>query len=114
MNPVTATTFYMVVHRWNHNLPVMDVGHISRHAFSCVKGGFIIIRHNELRDEFCDVMSRAFQPLVVCYEADIHKCRPAQAEQPCTPMAENEDFGDVLYEDHGKGELTVYWNHFTL
>jgi hypothetical protein len=66
------------------------------HAFSCAKGGLVIARHNELRDELCDMASRAFQPSVVRDEPRIHKCRPAQAGQPCTPMAEKEDRGDIL------------------
>jgi hypothetical protein len=40
--------------------------------------------------------SRSFQPSVVREEPKINKCRPVQAGQPCTPMAENEDRSDVL------------------
>jgi hypothetical protein len=42
------------------------------------------------------MVSRAFQPSAVSDEPQIHKCCPTQAGQPCTPMAENEDHGDVL------------------
>jgi hypothetical protein len=47
--------------------------------------------------------SRAFQPSAVLDEPKIHKCRPAQAGQPITPIIENEDRGTSLYEDYGKG-----------
>jgi hypothetical protein len=66
------------------------------HAFSCAKGGFVIIRHNELRDELFDMVYRAFQPSVVHDEPKIHKCHHDQAGQPYTPMVESEDHGDVL------------------
>jgi hypothetical protein len=30
------------------------------HAFSCTRGGLVIIRHNEIRDELCDMASKLF------------------------------------------------------
>jgi hypothetical protein len=68
----------------------------THHAFSCAKGGLVIIRHKELRDALCDMASRAFPPSAVRDEPYIHRCCPTQARQPCTPMAENEDRGDLL------------------
>jgi hypothetical protein len=38
------------------------------HAFSCAKGGLVINRHNELRDELSNMASRAFQPSAVRHE----------------------------------------------
>jgi hypothetical protein len=67
----------------------------TRHNSSCAKGRLVISRNNELRYELCDMVSRAFQPSVIRYEPKIHKCHPTQAGQPCTPMAENGDHGDV-------------------
>jgi hypothetical protein len=63
----------------------------THHALSCAKGVLAMIMHNELRDELCDMVSRAFQPSAVRDEPKIHKCRPAQAGQPCTPIIDNED-----------------------
>jgi hypothetical protein len=68
----------------------------TRHALYCAKGGLVTIRHHELRDELCDIASRAFQPSAVRDEAEVHKCCPAQAGQPCTPMVENEDCYDII------------------
>jgi hypothetical protein len=68
----------------------------TRHAFSCAKDGLAILIHNELHDKLCDMAFGAFQLSVVRDEAKIHKCRPAQAGQPCTQMTENEDRGDIL------------------
>jgi hypothetical protein len=55
----------------------------THHDFSCAKGGLIIIRRNELREELCDMVSRAFQPSTVRNEPKIHLWRAAQAEKTC-------------------------------
>jgi hypothetical protein len=55
-----------------------DTGHV----FSCAKDGLVIIRRNRLRDELCDMTTRAFQPSVVRDEPHIHCVAPPKPESP--------------------------------
>jgi hypothetical protein len=68
----------------------------THHDVSCAKGGLLIILHTKLCEELCGMAFGTFHPPAVRDKQKIHKCRPAQAAQPCTTMAENEDRGDVL------------------
>ena len=51
-----------------------------RHALECKKGGLVIIRHNEIRDELVDLASKAFSPSAVHDEPKIHTCRANERE----------------------------------
>jgi hypothetical protein len=68
----------------------------TRHAFSCRKGGLIIIRHNEIRDELCDMACRDFQPSAIRDEPKIHQGRGTEQGEKDKPMDDNENKGDVL------------------
>jgi hypothetical protein len=68
----------------------------TRHAFSCRKGGLIIIRHNEIRDELCDMACRAFQPSAIRDEPKIHQGRGTEQGEKDKPMDDNDNKGDVL------------------
>jgi hypothetical protein len=84
---------------YNHNIVFTGLHqHNTHHDFSCGKEGLLIRRHNKLCDELCDMASRAFQQSAVSDEPKIHKCRPAQTGQHCTPVAENEDRDHVLIQ----------------
>ena len=77
-----------------------------RHALECKKGGLVIIRHNEIRDELVDLASKAFSPSAVRDEPKIHSSRANEQETPegrqDQPVKRlfrndrNEDRGDVL------------------
>jgi hypothetical protein len=68
----------------------------TRHAFSCRKGGLIIVRHNDIRDELCDMACRAFQPSGIRNEPKVHQSRNAEQGQQGKPIEDNENKGDVL------------------
>jgi hypothetical protein len=68
----------------------------TRHALSCRKGGLIIIRHNEIRDELCDMACRAFQPSAIRDEPKIHQGRGTEQGQQDKPVDDNDNKGDVL------------------
>lgn len=77
-----------------------------RHGLECKKGGLVISRHNEIRDELADLASKALYPSAVRDEPKIHPSRPAvkksAKESSSTPVNrnltknQNEDRGDVL------------------
>jgi hypothetical protein len=72
------------------------------HALQCKKGGLVIMRHNEIKDELCDLLTKALVPSAVRDEPRIHPCRPAAP----TPAKEDvvkrinpqvdDDRGDIL------------------
>jgi hypothetical protein len=76
-----------------------------RHALECKKGGLVISRHNEIRDELCDLASRALTPSSVRDEPKIHLSR-SKEEMKATEAksavsrnlnkSQSEDRGDLL------------------
>jgi hypothetical protein len=75
-----------------------------RHALECKKGGLVISRHNEIRDELVDLASKALTPSAVRDEPRIHTSRPAEPLRTTdqNPVIRNlhkrqgEERGDVL------------------
>ncbi len=77
-----------------------------RHALECKKGGLVICRHNEIRDELVDLASKALIPSAVRDEPRIHSSHAATEEkEPTDPNQpavtrqcknRNEDRGDIL------------------
>ncbi len=78
-----------------------------RHALECKRGGLVISRHNEIRDELSDLASKAFFPSAVRDEPRIHTSRAAEPrsspEKPESPAVKRlfqnnrtEDRGDIL------------------
>jgi hypothetical protein len=75
-----------------------------RHALECKKGGLVISRHNEIRDELVDLASKALTPSAVRDEPRIHTSRPAvqlstSDQYPVTRnlrKRQGEERGDVL------------------
>jgi len=77
-----------------------------RHALECKKGGLVILRHDEIRNELSDLASKALIPSAVRDEPLIHTSRPAVQMpelDPSTPAVSRnfhknrgEDRGDVL------------------
>ena len=51
-----------------------------RHALECKKGGLVILRHNEIRDELNDLASKAFSPSAVRDEPKIQNCRNSEVK----------------------------------
>jgi hypothetical protein len=76
------------------------------HALTCKRGGLIIVRHDEIRDELCDIASKALIPSKVRDEPKIHPGHTSrgqeqqEAEQPVATKLNktdpNEDRGDIL------------------
>ena len=52
-----------------------------RYALACKKGGLVICRHNEIRDELSDLASKALIPSALRNEPRIHPSRPATEEK---------------------------------
>ena len=73
------------------------------HALNCKKGGLVIGRHEEVKEELIDLASRAFRPSQVRDEPRIHNVA-AQPQSGATPEAapvtrlhrQNQDRGDVM------------------
>jgi hypothetical protein len=63
----------------------------TRHVFSCRKGGLIIIQHNEIKDELCDMACKAFQPSAIRDELKKHLCRNADQGDQGKPLEDNEN-----------------------
>jgi hypothetical protein len=43
-----------------------------RHALECKVGGLVILRHDEINEELCDLASKTLAPSAVCAEPMIH------------------------------------------
>jgi hypothetical protein len=78
-----------------------------RHALECKRGGLVISRHNEIRDELSDLASKAFFPSAVRDEPRIHTSRASETRsspgKPASPAVKRlfqnnrtEDRGDIL------------------
>jgi hypothetical protein len=77
-----------------------------RHALQCPKGGLVISRHDEIRDELIDLASKTFSPSAVRDEPKIQKSRNPEVksdeENKDNSMKRlfrnnrNEDRGDIL------------------
>jgi hypothetical protein len=48
-----------------------------QHALECKKGGNVILRHNEIRDELADLAAKAIIPSAIRNEPLIHSTFPA-------------------------------------
>jgi hypothetical protein len=77
------------------------------HALECKRGGLVISRHNEIRDELSGLASKAFPPSAVCNEPRIHTSCAAEPRskhgKPVSPAVKHlfqnnhtEDRGDIL------------------
>jgi hypothetical protein len=75
-----------------------------RHALGCKKGGLVILRHNEINEELCDLASKALVPSAVRVEPMIQTRRAAEgttAPDPKSPVqrlsrSSEEERGDLL------------------
>jgi hypothetical protein len=81
----------------------------TRHTLSCAKSKLVIISHNELRGKLCGMASRAFQPSAVRDEPKSTNIDPSKPDSPVRQWRRTKIVATSLYEDYGKGELTVYW-----
>jgi hypothetical protein len=72
------------------------------HALACKKGGLVITRHNEIRDELFDIATKAFPPSSVRDEPKINPCRVVEPENSPASVDRNlaknngEERGDLL------------------
>ena len=77
-----------------------------RHALECKKGGLVISRHNEIRDELIDIASKAYSPSAVRDEPKIQNSRNSEEKSDeenkdksvkrLLRNNRNEDRGDIL------------------
>ncbi len=75
-----------------------------RHALECKVGGLVILRHNEINEELCDLASKALVPSAVRVESMIHSRRTAEetkateAKSPVQRLSRSsdEERGDLL------------------
>jgi hypothetical protein len=86
-----------------------------RHALECKKGGNVILRHNEIRDELADLASKAIIPTAVRNEPSIHASFPAvkmsatDQDQPAVSRNFHKNRGEI------RGDLSIrgLWNRGT-
>jgi hypothetical protein len=75
-----------------------------RHALKCKVGGLVILRHNEINEELCDLASKELAPSAVRVKPMIHSRRTAEetkAKEPKPPVqrlsrSSDEERGDLL------------------
>jgi hypothetical protein len=77
-----------------------------RHGLECKKGGLVISRHNEIRDELSYLASKALTPSAARDEPKIHFSRPAEKKSAQDQQApsvtrhlhknQGDERGDVL------------------
>jgi hypothetical protein len=98
-----------------HNFPDKCDGcdaHFSlQHALGCKKGGLVIFRHNEIRDELVNLASRAFTPSAVRDEPLIHgRANENMKTSPNKITNQNIDKEAATGEDE-RGDLLIrgFW-----
>ncbi len=64
-----------------------------QHALECKKGGNVILRHNEIRDELADLAAKAIIPSAIRNEPLIHSSCPAVKMPELEPS--DQPAGDV-------------------
>jgi hypothetical protein len=72
-----------------------------RHALECKVGGLVILRHNEINKELCDLASKAIAPSAVRVEPMIHSRRTAEetkAKEPKPPVQRLSCGTDVIVD----------------
>jgi hypothetical protein len=75
-----------------------------RHALECKVGGLVILRHDKISEELCDLASKALAPSAICVEPMIHSRRTAEetkAKEPKPPVqglsrSSDEERGDLF------------------
>jgi hypothetical protein len=74
------------------------------HTLECKVGGLIILQHNKINKELCDLASKALAPSAVHIEPMIHSGHAAdetRAPEPKSPVqhisrSSKEEWGDLL------------------
>lgn len=99
--------------RYNHNPPDMckkcdgcGENFTLSHALSCKKGGLIIMRHDEIKDELGDLLSQALTPSAVRDEPSI-KPRPTVRNEPKDQNNNNNNSENVVEQHEQRGDLLV-------
>jgi hypothetical protein len=75
-----------------------------RHALECKVGGLLILQHNEINKELCNLASKALAPSAVRVKPMIHSRRTAEetkAKEPKSPVqrlsrSSDKEQGDLL------------------
>jgi hypothetical protein len=83
----------------------------SMRSLGCKKGGLVIFRHNEIRDELVNLASRAFTPSAVRNEPLIHGCATEKVKtSPDKITTQNNDKEAATGEDE-RGDLLIrgFW-----
>jgi hypothetical protein len=103
--PRVTSRIWNYVH-WNN--PASDDGcgakYYACHALKCKVGGLVILQHNKIDEELCDLASKALAPSAVRVEPMIHsKCtaEETKAKDPKPPVqrlsgSTNKEWGDLL------------------
>jgi hypothetical protein len=87
-----------------------------RHALECKKGGNVISRHNEIRDELADLAAKAIIPSAVRNEPFMHASCPA-VKMPELDPQDQPAVSRNLHKSRGeiRGDVSIrgFWNRGT-
>jgi hypothetical protein len=91
-----------------------DAHFTLQHALACKKGGLVIFRHNEVRDELAHLATKAFTPSAVRDEPLILSGRVAEKVKPLEPSSANNQQEPTTQEaapEDERGDLLIrgFW-----
>jgi hypothetical protein len=98
-----------------HNFPDKCDGcdaHFSlQHALRCKKGGLVIFRHNEIRDELVNLASRAFTPSAARNEPLIHCCATEKVKTSLDKITTQNNHKEAATGEDERGDLLIrgFW-----
>jgi hypothetical protein len=79
-----------------------DANFTLQHALSCKKGGLVIFRHNEIRDELTHLLGKALTPSAIRDEPLIQTCRNANGANGTPDKSDSEN---TVRKDQDRGDI---------
>jgi hypothetical protein len=83
------------------------------HALECKVGGLVILQHNEINEELCDLVSKVLAPSAVRVEPMIHSRRTAEETKAKEPKPPVQRLSRSSEEERGDLLIRGFWAHGT-